>query len=129
MKRLALVTVVGLLAVTPAACDDCHGSLKDLGSSCPATFDGTFDQLSCRPYSTQRTFACDDLIGFSEVGYAGVTCVYDASSHSLVGAEHWSDIPDNGCVIRTAGKVPTLSCYERATYQNRTCPAANTSAD
>jgi hypothetical protein len=128
-----LVPLVLMLIATGAACShDCTTSLADLGKSCPATFAGTIDAISCAPYETIQVYSCAPLLVLDmSGGFVGGTCVYDATSHTLVGASERSDTNDlcGDSLSETAGRIVPASCFAAGPAQQKTCPAPDTGAD
>jgi hypothetical protein len=102
--RGSALALLALVAGGVAGCSGsssssrCEGDLADVGNECPATFDGTPDQLPACSNGFAMTFtvrACGDLIRLGISRFVlGSACYYDASTHTLVGAQAWRDIPE-----------------------------------
>jgi len=93
--RLLVVAMVSALGCSED--NRCEVDLEKYATTCPQTFDGTPAALPvCMDESLiYAARACGDLIGLviSYRGINGATCYYDASSHELVGAKSWTDVP------------------------------------
>jgi len=125
-RKVAWVWVGLVLASAAAAgCSSkCEGSLDVVGASCKPTFDGTEADLPPCPASGTVPSAqqCGDLFAVGHSDYAGVTCYYDVSSHALVGARAFSDIPTmcgGDSYTQDAGRTPSTTC---TVLVQRTCP-------
>lgn len=104
----------------------CVGSLQEVGTGCPATFDGTAEQLPpCSTPVVQSVLACPTVLVLRIYGgYSGSDCFYDRSSHALVGASNRDDIPSfcGNSFTRAAGTVvDTVACTAPATPPVRRC--------
>lgn len=124
MSGIAFASALAVVAGLSEGCTStCTGSLADVGASCPATFDGTPEQLPpCTGLPVnQSVHLCGDLIVLSMGGYAGITCYYEGTSLTLVGARLFSDTADfcGDSFSKTAGRTP--ACNEPPAFQ-RQCP-------
>ena len=127
MKRLLVFIPLLLSTMAVGPCDpqrlgstgpgasDCFGSLAVVGPRCPATFDGTAAQLpKCQdlPY-VQSVYYCPAAVVVAQSGgYVGDNCYYDPSSHVLVGADTFSDIPafcNDTSHTQSAGQIPNVA--------------------
>ena len=91
--------VVAMLSAAIAACSSvekrCEGNLAEVGAGCPPTFDGTTESIPACPGDRilgQRAYACGDLIMLDfRMAVTDHECIYEASSHQLVGAVNLTD--------------------------------------
>jgi hypothetical protein len=129
---------VGCLAVTgcssSGASGPCRGSLSELARSCPATFSGALENVACVPPFRLETFSCEGLaILIQSGGYLGLSCVYDSTTHVLIGAQLTSDVTDyckGTSFTESAGTVPSAACIaDAAPRASRDCPAADGGGD
>jgi hypothetical protein len=110
--------VAALIATLGCAENRCQVDLETFSTTCPQTFDGTSAALPACPEDafTYTARACGDLLGLaiSYLGTNGATCYYDASSHELVGAKAWTDVPTTcgGTVTSYAGRTASSCAAE-----------------
>jgi hypothetical protein len=74
----------------------------------------------------QQAWRCDDLLVLATAGYAGTECIYDSTSHQLVGVYEGSDVPtfSGDAFHKTAGHLPSDTCTTTVDRIDRTCPAS-----
>ncbi|HVU53077.1 MAG TPA: hypothetical protein VHL80_20480 [Polyangia bacterium] len=110
----------------------CQGPLEVVGAPCPQTFDGTLASVACPPYFGQELFSCGDaLLLLESGGSTAAWCVYDPSSHALVGATVTSDAPEfcGGLTYQErAGKQVDPACALGDALDSRVCPASGLDA-
>jgi hypothetical protein len=105
--------------------DRCTGSLSDLGTRCPASFDGTAADLPACSYAgeDQTVTLCGNVNALSQGGsFEAMTCYYDAATHVLVGARETSDAL-GVCGPHFYGQVPGSSCDATRPSLRRICPS------
>ena len=112
MRRLGGLLVVAVIAALGCSGDRaCERDLETLGADCPQTFAGMPAQLPACPdeFFSYRALVCGDLIALviSYLRTNGVTCYYDASSHEIVGARSFTDVPTTcgGTTTGVAGRT------------------------
>jgi hypothetical protein len=92
----------------------CTGAMSEVAQSCPATFSGDLESVTCVPRFMLGTFSCEGLTTLIlSGGFTGVWCVYDSTTHALVGAQLRTDYNgycDGASFTETAGKVPSAAC-------------------
>jgi hypothetical protein len=117
--------VVAMLWAAIAACSSvekrCEGDLAEVGAGCPPTFDGTTESIPACPGDRilgQRAYACGDLIMLDfRMAVTDHECIYEASSHQLVGAVNLTDTAaycdqtSNGLL---AGRTPMIAIWTRS---------------
>ena len=105
----------------------CQGPLALVGASCPLTFDGTLASAACPPYVAQRLFKCAEATLILESGGSTAAwCVYDPSSHVLVGASVTSQYPQfcgGVTYAELAGTQVEPACALGVPLESRLCPA------
>jgi hypothetical protein len=128
INRIVVYLVAGLVSAVAASCSDakkCEGNLAAVGAGCPDTFDGKLESFpTCSSDRViQSSWRCGDLIALSSSGYAGLSCYYDFSSHGLVGAYEWSDVPEfcGDAFSEVAGRMPPQSCSHTDDLVERSC--------
>lgn len=114
---------------SPAAMDGsgvCTGPMSEVSQGCPATFTGSLNGIACVPNVMLGTYVCEDLtVLVGSGGYTGAWCVYDSTTHVLVGARESSDVNEycgNSSFKRTAGRFPDDACFATTPAATRTCP-------
>jgi hypothetical protein len=104
----------------------CAGPLGVVGAQCPAAFDGTLLGVACPAGLGQSVFSCaEGLLLLSSGGGTAYSCVYDPSSHALVGASVASDAPVfcNGRTYQElAGTQVAPACVLGPVVRTRLCP-------
>jgi len=105
----------------------CPGPLALVGASCPLAFDGTLASAACPSYVAQRLFKCAEATLILESGgSAAAWCVYDPSSHVLVGASVTSQYPQfcgGVTYAEVAGTQVEPACALGVPLESRLCPA------
>jgi hypothetical protein len=92
--------------------DGCTGSLSDVGTRCPASFDGTADDVPACAYARedQTVTLCGNVNVLTQGGaFEAMTCYYDAATYVLVAARETSD-ELGPCGPHFYGQVPGASC-------------------
>ncbi len=101
---------------------DCQGALSEISADCPKMFDGA-QFPTCQGLLGQSVFECELLIQLLLSGVnSSVSCFYDSTSHSLVGARRSSNVPefcDNKSDTMSAGMV--CSMYPYIAVNSRDC--------
>jgi hypothetical protein len=91
----------------------CAVALSELAPGCVATFDGSAAQTTTATCASYSPTACDDLLWFEQGGLGGILCAYDATTHALVGARAYNDVPtycNETAFEETAGRLPSQGC-------------------
>jgi hypothetical protein len=107
----------------------CTGPLSDVAGDCPAIFAGELAGLACPSAATQRSFGCPDGgagVFFQSDGSTRVWCLYDASSHALVGVTVWAaeaEFCGLQSATETAGQDIDPACAFGAPLMERMCSA------
>jgi hypothetical protein len=109
----------------------CEGDLVEVGSGCPATFDGRLESVpACPSYCLYVAASrCNDLIVLDYACGGGLSCYYDSTSLALVGAEMGSDIPSycgDSSYWKSAGRTPSGACSGAVNRSERWCTAQAT---
>ena len=104
----------------------CEGDLIEVGSGCPATFDGRIESAPACPSDCLYAVAsrCNDLIVLDYSCGIGLSCYYDSTSLALVGAEWDSDIPSycgESSYWKRAGRTPSAACSGAVNRSERSC--------
>jgi hypothetical protein len=103
----------------------CSGPLDVVGMLCPTTFDGTLAGVACDPFLGLRAFKCGDaLLLLESGGPTAAWCVYDPTSHALVGATVTTDSPlfcDGQSAQEFSGKQVDPACVLGTPLATRAC--------
>jgi hypothetical protein len=113
---------------TSAGSKTCEGDLAEVGSGCPAMFDGRIESVpACPSYCVYVAASrCNDLIVLDYACGGGQSCYYDSTSLALVGAEMDSDIPSycgDSSYRKRAGRTPSRACAGAVNRSERSCAA------
>jgi hypothetical protein len=113
--------------------EPCQGPLSVVGSSCPAMFDGTLAPIPCAPYASQTVFQCDEgILLLQSAGSRPAWCLYDSTSHALIGATLVADQPvfcNDRTYQQVAGTQPNPACALTPAVTTRSCSMLDGGAD
>ena len=129
-KRMAVIGVAlaaGLAAGGAGCSDRCQGSLGEVGSGCPPSYDGTRESLTCPSTGVPiEVRSCGALRAVTfNGGYTLRSCFYDARSGALVGASQGSDQQEfcgQSSFGRHAGQTPPDACLSQQPDSVVECP-------
>jgi hypothetical protein len=136
VRVMVALAAAGCSSPSPSAGDgsqdaivyaSCTVPLADVtGRFCPASFDGTLASVECPVYREQHVYPCADTVVLLEGGgYVNWWCVYDSTSHALVGAKVTSDTNEycNGqSFAEVAGRQADGACVAETPAAARLCP-------